>query len=43
VFILAKSATVDRVIEALKPYCPTIIQTYLSRDREEDLFMELQS
>jgi uncharacterized membrane protein len=43
VFILAKSATVDRVIEALKPYSPTIIQTNLTRDREEELVQALQS
>jgi uncharacterized membrane protein len=43
VFILAKSATVDRVIEALKPYSPTIIQTNLTREREEELVKALQS
>jgi uncharacterized membrane protein len=37
VFILARSATVDKVIEALKPYSPTIIQTNLTKDREEEL------
>ena len=41
-FILAKSATVDRVIEALKPYSPTIIQTNLTKDREEELVKALQ-
>jgi uncharacterized membrane protein len=43
VFILAKSATVDRVIDALKPYSPTIIQTNLTKDREEELVEALQS
>jgi len=27
VFLLVKSATVDRVIDAIKPYDPTVIQT----------------
>jgi uncharacterized membrane protein len=31
VFLLAKSATVDRVIEAIKPFNPTIIQTNLTK------------
>jgi len=43
VFLLARSATVDRVIEALKPYGPTVIQTNLSREREEELVQALQS
>jgi uncharacterized membrane protein len=43
VFLLAKSATVDRVIEAIKPFNPTIIQTNLSHDREEELVKALQS
>jgi uncharacterized membrane protein len=43
VFILARSATVDKVIEALKPYSPTIIQTNLTKDREEELVEALQS
>jgi uncharacterized membrane protein len=43
VFILARSATVDRVIDALKPYSPTIIQTNLTKDREEELVKALQS
>jgi uncharacterized membrane protein len=43
VFILAKSATVDRVIEVLKPYSPTIIQTNLTKDREEELVQALQA
>jgi uncharacterized membrane protein len=40
---VARSATVDRVIEAIKPYNPTVIQTSLSRDREEELVKALQS
>jgi uncharacterized membrane protein len=36
VFVLARSATVDRVIEAIKPFNPTVIQTSLSHDREEE-------
>jgi uncharacterized membrane protein len=43
VFLLARSATVDRVIEAIKPYNPTVIQTNLTRDREEELVRALQS
>jgi uncharacterized membrane protein len=43
VFLLARSATVDRVIEALKPFEPTVIQTNLSRDREDELVRALQS
>jgi uncharacterized membrane protein len=43
VFLLARSATVDRVIEAIKPYNPTVIQTNLSHDREEELVKALQA
>ena len=43
VFVLAKSATVDRVIDAIKPYNPTVIQTNLTKDREEELVKALQS
>ena len=43
VFILARSATVDKVVEALKPYSPTIIQTNLTKDREEELIQALQA
>jgi uncharacterized membrane protein len=42
VFLLARSATVDRVIDALKPYSPTILQTNLTKDREEELVRALQ-
>ena len=43
VFLLARSATVDRVIEAVKPFNPTVIQTNLTRDREDELVQALQS
>jgi uncharacterized membrane protein len=43
VFILARSATVDRVIDALKPFGPTVIQTNLTREREEELVKALQT
>jgi uncharacterized membrane protein len=43
VFLLARSATVDRVVEAIKPYNPTVIQTNLSHDREEELVRALQA
>jgi uncharacterized membrane protein len=43
VFLLARSATVDRVIDAIKPYNPTVIQTNLTREREEELVEALQS
>ena len=41
-FFLARNATVDRVIEAIKPYHPTVIQTNLSRDSERELIEALQ-
>ena len=43
VFLLARSATVDRVIDAVKPFNPTVIQTNLTKDREEELVEALQS
>jgi uncharacterized membrane protein len=43
VFLLARSATVDRVVDALKPFGPTVIQTNLTKDREEELVQALQS
>jgi uncharacterized membrane protein len=43
VFLLARSATVDRVVDALKPYGPTVIQTNLTKEREEELVEALQS
>ncbi|MEU4196393.1 DUF1269 domain-containing protein [Kribbella sp. NPDC026611] len=42
VFLLARSATVDRVVDALKPFGPTVIQTNLTKDREEELVQALQ-
>ena len=42
-FVLARSATTDRVIEAIKPFNPTVIQTSLSHDREEELVRALRS
>ncbi|GAA1520967.1 DUF1269 domain-containing protein [Kribbella lupini] len=42
VFLLARSATVDRVVDALKPYGPTVIQTNLSKEREDELVQALQ-
>jgi uncharacterized membrane protein len=42
VFFLARNATVDRVIEAIKPYNPTVIQTNLSRESERELIEALQ-
>jgi len=38
-----ESATVDRVIDAIKPYNPTVIQTNLTKDREEELVKALQA
>jgi uncharacterized membrane protein len=43
VFLLTRSATVDRVIDAIKPYNPTVIQTNLTKDREEELVKALQA
>jgi uncharacterized membrane protein len=43
VFLLARSAMVDKVIEAIKPFNPTVIQTSLTRDREEELVQALQA
>lgn len=43
VFLLARSATVDRVVDALKPYSPTVIQTNLTKEREEELVEALRS
>jgi uncharacterized membrane protein len=43
VFLLARSATVDKVIEAIKPFNPTVIQTSLTRDREEELVQALRA
>jgi uncharacterized membrane protein len=42
VFFLARNATVDRVIEAIRPFNPTVIQTNLSKDSERELIEALQ-
>jgi uncharacterized membrane protein len=42
VFLLARSATADRVIEAIEPFQPTVIQTTLSHNREDELVQTLQ-
>jgi uncharacterized membrane protein len=42
VFFLARNATVDRVVEAIRPYNPTVIQTNLSRESEQELIQALQ-
>jgi uncharacterized membrane protein len=41
VFFLARNATVDRVVDAIRPYNPTVIQTNLSRDSERELIEAL--
>jgi uncharacterized membrane protein len=43
VFVLARSATVDRVVEAVKPFNPTVIQTNLTKEREEELMEALRA
>lgn len=43
VFLLARSATVDRVIDALKPFQPTVIQTNLASRDERELIQALQA
>jgi len=43
VFLLARTVAADRVIEALKPFEPTVIQTSLSRTGEEEFIQALQS
>ena len=43
VFLLARSATVDRVIDAVKPFNATVIQTNLTKEREEELVEALQA
>ena len=42
VFFLSRNATVDRVIEAIKPYNPKVIQTNLSVNSEKELIEALQ-
>lgn len=43
IFALVRRSTPDKVREAVAPYGPTIIQTSLSKDREEELVKALQS
>jgi uncharacterized membrane protein len=43
IFALVRRSTPDKVREAIAPYGPTIIQTSLSKDREEELVHALQS
>jgi hypothetical protein len=40
--LLARSATVDRLIDGIKPFNPTVIQTNLTKDREGELVAALQ-
>jgi len=41
VFVLLRKVTVDKFLEALKPYGGTVLQTSLSRKAEEDLMKAL--
>jgi len=43
VFVLARRATPDRVIEVLKAFHPVVLHTNLSRDREDELVKALQA
>jgi uncharacterized membrane protein len=43
VFVLARRATPDRVIEVLKDFHPVVLHTNLSRDREDELVKALQA
>ena len=43
VFVLARSATPDRVVEVLKRFHPVVLHTNLSRDREDELVKALQA
>jgi uncharacterized membrane protein len=42
IFALVRRSTPDKVREALRPYEPTVIQTSLTKDREEELVKALQ-
>ena len=42
VFALVQSATTDRVIDAIKPYSPVVLQTSLSHEDQESLTKALQ-
>lgn len=43
VFLLAHDATIDRVVDAFVPLNPTVIQTNLSKDDEQELVEALRS
>jgi uncharacterized membrane protein len=43
VSILARSATVAKVVDTLKPSSPAILQTNLTKDREDELVKAPQS
>lgn len=40
VLLLTRLATVDKLIDAHKPYSPTVIQTNLTRDQEDELVID---
>ena len=40
VLLLTHLATVDKLIDAHKPYSPTVIQTNLTRDQEDELVID---
>jgi uncharacterized membrane protein len=42
VFALVLQATTDRVVEALRPYSPTVLQTNLTQENQEELVKLLQ-
>jgi uncharacterized membrane protein len=37
IFALIRRSTPDKVVDALRPYHPTVLRTSLSKEREEDL------
>ncbi|GAA3761267.1 DUF1269 domain-containing protein [Salinactinospora qingdaonensis] len=43
VFLLAEATNADRVIERFRPLEPTVLQTNLSKDDEQELIEELRS
>ncbi len=42
VFFLARNATMDRLVEAIRPYNPTVLSTGLRGDTERELIELLQ-
>jgi uncharacterized membrane protein len=42
VFFLGRDAAMERIVEAIQPYNPTVIQTSLSRDTKRELIQQLQ-